>query len=60
MTKKKNEGIRQQIEDKEIPYEIMPKDSYYFFLHDINEEIPDDLEIFTTDKGWHKINKNGR
>lgn len=70
MTKKKNEGIRQQIDGKNnyiikdigktgvIPNE----DEIDSFLDNLtsNNEYPDNMEIFTVDRGWEKINKYGK
>lgn len=55
----KGKGIIQQIEEV-TDYETMDditEEHITNFLEELisNAEYPDDMEIFTTDKGWHKV-----
>lgn len=60
MENNKGKGIKQQIEESNDPKESMDaptKSPLDEFLEDLasNTEYPDDMEIFTVGKGWHKI-----
>lgn len=54
----KNKGIRQQIlENKDyLPMDTVTEEDITRFLEDFidTKEYPDDMEIFTVDRGWHK------
>lgn len=64
---KDNKGIIQQIEDpldkyietslrRSVVAGRLPEEDITRFLEDLidTKEYPDDMEIFTVDKGWHK------
>jgi len=68
MENNKGKGIRQQIEDPLESYIDMSlkrsvvagrltEEDIVSFLEVLisNNEYPDDMEIFTTDRGWHKV-----
>jgi len=52
-------GVKKEIEDHEA-FEIISttdREQFDSFLDDLtsNQEYPDEMEIFTSDIGWHKI-----
>jgi len=61
MKNNKGKGIKQQILEvtgyEPTIYDSISKEQFDSLLDDLTTNVthPDDMEIFTVDKGWHKV-----